>query len=106
MSPPTAPVCECHAEPMLWHKDPRRKAGGSWRCRDRVAASHARYARTPKGQARDARYRATGKGVMNEFRWSITRSTRAHLELREDMRLGSTASPVSTGSGMSKLVWG
>jgi hypothetical protein len=27
------PRCACHGERMYWHKDGRRKRGGSWRCR-------------------------------------------------------------------------
>jgi hypothetical protein len=28
----SAPNCKCHDQPMLWHKDQRRKAGGYFRC--------------------------------------------------------------------------
>ena len=26
-------TCSCHGEPAMWHKDPRSKHGGYWRCR-------------------------------------------------------------------------
>ena len=26
------PRCECHGELMIWHRDKRKSAGGSWRC--------------------------------------------------------------------------
>jgi hypothetical protein len=27
------PFCDCHSEPMRWHKDASRESGGRWRCR-------------------------------------------------------------------------
>lgn len=42
----SAPVCGCHAVVMQWHKDPRSRLGGYWRCRvaqrerDRLRAAH------------------------------------------------------------------
>lgn len=29
----TAPLCDCHGEPMLWSRDSRYRAGGFWACR-------------------------------------------------------------------------
>ena len=51
-----SPVCECHNEPQFWHKDPRRKAGGYWRCRIARADIAATYNRSAKGHAAVERY--------------------------------------------------
>ncbi len=33
IQPVDNPLCECHEEPMYWHKDKNSRQGGYWRCR-------------------------------------------------------------------------
>ncbi len=37
------PLCECHGEPMRWHMDMRRSAGGYWQCAEKQRESDRRY---------------------------------------------------------------
>lgn len=37
------PQCDCHDEPMFWHRDSRRKRGGYWRCRVAKRIANAAY---------------------------------------------------------------
>lgn len=39
------PDCDCHGEPMLWHKDRKMIPGGWWQCRvTEQARNRRRYA--------------------------------------------------------------
>ena len=51
-----SPDCDCHGAPQFWHKDPRRKAGGYWRCRIARAVVASTYNRSTKGHAAKDRY--------------------------------------------------
>lgn len=64
----TAPLCDCHHEPMCWKRERNRKPGGYWTCRIRkretdAAYQRARYDRDPfwritKNLKNAARHRA------------------------------------------------
>jgi hypothetical protein len=46
------PVCDCHGEPMYWHKRSDRPTGadGRWRCRTRTRQAQRRYEAKPERQ--------------------------------------------------------
>lgn len=44
------PPCECHGEPMYWHKNDRLKAGGHWRCVVKKREAGIRYDQSEKGR--------------------------------------------------------
>lgn len=50
------PICNCHHEQMLWHRDSTRREGGRWRCGVKVRDYHDRYNATWRGMARSSRY--------------------------------------------------
>jgi hypothetical protein len=47
---------------MRWHRDPRREAGGYWRCRIHRRESDRRYDRTENRRESRRRYRQSDKG--------------------------------------------
>lgn len=65
--------CGCHGRPMRWTTDRRKRAGGVWRCRVLVAASHARYERRPKGRERKRRYQTTDHAKSIKELYELTR---------------------------------
>lgn len=95
------PLCHCHREPSRWHKDPRRAAGGSWRCSisrrgadaryyasNKRRAARRRYKASEKGRAAQERYRMSDKGRATERRRILAAATRqreARIAAREAM---------------------
>ena len=63
------PVCPCHSYPMRWHRDPRRKAGGYWRCRIQRRESDRRYDTTENRRTSWRRYRQSDKGRAAQDRY-------------------------------------
>jgi hypothetical protein len=72
--------CECHGEPMLWHKDASRRGGGRWRCAVRKREMNRANATTENGRAsarsRQARYLRTDKGRVARRRAHLRAATR------------------------------
>lgn len=54
--------CDCHGEPMYWHKDRRSPVGGYWRCAVLRREAHRRHARTEKRLASQGRHTSSEKG--------------------------------------------
>lgn len=50
-TPTPVPLCDCHGEPKLWHRDKRKTAGGTWVCavknRERCRAYSRAQGRVP-----------------------------------------------------------
>lgn len=87
---PDVPLCECHGEPMFWH---RRPAGGNWTCfvkkRENSKASRARHRESENSRSREwylrnserhqtamAAYRKTDKGRAAIRRYKLTDANR------------------------------
>lgn len=62
-------VCDCHSTPMRWHRDPRREAGGYWRCRIQRRGSDRRYDATKNRRESRRRYRESEKGQATLLRY-------------------------------------
>lgn len=63
------PRCECHDEPMRWHKRARYPKGGFWVClvRERESQRKWREANREKKLKSDQRYRDLNKDKRREY---------------------------------------
>jgi len=109
-----SPLCECHNEPMLWNKNTRCRAGGSWYCavkaregarrykkvhRDRVSESDRRYREANPEKYRKwtriraCRYRAAHPGRVRKSkqRWYETHPIErsSHERIRRARKRGA-----------------
>ncbi len=80
-------TCDCHGIPMQWSRDPRRKAGGTWRCRERNKENSERYRRSGKAQAVGTRYQQSEKGKKSLRRYQNSAKGRAVKRRYETKRL-------------------
>jgi hypothetical protein len=71
------PLCQCHAEPSRWHRDTRRAAGGSWRCKINRRVADARYDASDKRRVARRRYKASEKGRVVQQRYRLSDKGRA-----------------------------
>jgi hypothetical protein len=71
------PLCQCHGDPSRWHNDPRRAAGGSWRCSIKRRVADARYEASDKRRAARRRYKASQKGRAAQERYRMSDKGRA-----------------------------
>lgn len=51
------PVCKCHGEPKLWHKDTRKRGGGHWQCAVKHRESSRRWRETNPDKHRESQRR-------------------------------------------------
>lgn len=77
MATVTSPLCQCHGEPMYWHKDKTRSAGGRWRCAVKVRERAREHRQSAKGRAAIARWRRSGKHRASQARYRRSEKGRA-----------------------------